>query len=216
MNSQSESDTKLKILEAARKLFAEKSFSDVAVSEVAEQAAVSKSLIYYYFKSKDEILSALIDIFVADFTTLAALKFKVAANGSCGGSKEEYDTIFLPQMELFKKHKDVIKILFMEAIKGNQQGMVLFSLINRLMNESAEIIDDKEMNDVSDKLKNNSEMQAAVFFFQFLPVVSYFCLEEQWLSWAKADKQKINELYFKLSYQAHKRLSKTLGDMFAL
>lgn len=48
-----------RILEAAERLFFERSFDGVAVDEIGRAAGVSGSAIYSYFSSKDEILSAL-------------------------------------------------------------------------------------------------------------------------------------------------------------
>ena len=44
------------ITEAAAKLFAEKGFAGASVSDLADRCAVSKSLIYHYYASKEAIL----------------------------------------------------------------------------------------------------------------------------------------------------------------
>lgn len=43
------------IIESARKLFEEKSYEDVSMEEIADEAAVSKQTLYNYFSSKDSI-----------------------------------------------------------------------------------------------------------------------------------------------------------------
>ncbi len=48
------------ILEAARQLFLDQGFDQASVEEIAEAAEVSKGLVYFYFRSKDEILAALV------------------------------------------------------------------------------------------------------------------------------------------------------------
>ncbi len=48
------------ILEAARRLFLDQGFDQASVEEIAEAAEVSKGLVYFYFRSKDEILAALV------------------------------------------------------------------------------------------------------------------------------------------------------------
>ncbi|AMW32258.1 transcriptional regulator, TetR family [Fervidobacterium changbaicum] len=47
------SETKQRILEAARKLFAEKGYDGVSMEDIAQASGVRKSLIYYYFPSKE-------------------------------------------------------------------------------------------------------------------------------------------------------------------
>jgi len=48
-----ENETKTKIINAARKLFSEKGFDGVSMEDIAQASGVRKSLIYYYFPSKE-------------------------------------------------------------------------------------------------------------------------------------------------------------------
>ncbi len=50
-----------KIIEAAIKIFAENGYFNSRVSEIAKQAGVADGTIYIYFKSKEELLSAIFD-----------------------------------------------------------------------------------------------------------------------------------------------------------
>lgn len=49
------------IIEAAMTVFAEKGFSQARMDDIARESGVSKGLIYWYFKSKDEIITAILD-----------------------------------------------------------------------------------------------------------------------------------------------------------
>lgn len=49
------------ILDAAEKLFAERSYDSVGVDAIGEEAGITGSAIYRHFSSKDEILASLID-----------------------------------------------------------------------------------------------------------------------------------------------------------
>ena len=52
------------ILGAARSLFAEKGFEGASTQEIADRAGVNKRLVFYYFKSKEDLyLAALEDFF---------------------------------------------------------------------------------------------------------------------------------------------------------
>ncbi|ODN31012.1 TetR/AcrR family transcriptional regulator [Fervidobacterium thailandense] len=48
-----ENETRKRIIEAARKLFSEKGFEGVSMEDIAQASGVRKSLIYYYFPSKE-------------------------------------------------------------------------------------------------------------------------------------------------------------------
>lgn len=54
-------DKKQKILEAAKKIFAEKSYFEATLEEISESSGVKKSTIYYYFSSKLDLMVGLIE-----------------------------------------------------------------------------------------------------------------------------------------------------------
>lgn len=56
--------TKEKILDAATTLFADKGFDGTKVQEIADVAEVNKAMLYYYFKSKDDLLMSVIGRFI--------------------------------------------------------------------------------------------------------------------------------------------------------
>ena len=56
-------ERKKEILSAAEELFAEKGYENTAVSEIVKKVGVAQGLFYYYYKSKEEILNALADMY---------------------------------------------------------------------------------------------------------------------------------------------------------
>jgi AcrR family transcriptional regulator len=54
------------ILDAARRVFAEKGFSATRVSDIASRAGVSQGTIYWYFKSKEELFMTLLEEWVSE------------------------------------------------------------------------------------------------------------------------------------------------------
>jgi len=78
--NQSESrapDSRDEILKAATKLFANRGFHETSMSEVARSAQVSKALIFWHFKTKEElflaVLSRLLEPYVIDFAEEAGV-----------------------------------------------------------------------------------------------------------------------------------------------
>ena len=63
-------DTRARILAQAAQLFAEQDFSGTSIGEIAQRAGIAKSVIYHYFKSKDDILKTLIDEFIDEAVEL--------------------------------------------------------------------------------------------------------------------------------------------------
>ena len=53
-------DSRVRILDAAEQLFAERGFDATPTSSIAKLAAVPKGLLFYYFSTKADLLSALV------------------------------------------------------------------------------------------------------------------------------------------------------------
>ena len=55
---ENKSDTEKRILNAAIKIFQEKGFDGTRMQEIADEAVINKSLLHYYFRSKDKLFEA--------------------------------------------------------------------------------------------------------------------------------------------------------------
>ena len=53
-------ETRARILKTAERIFSEEGFDGARVDTIAKEAGVNKALIYYYFKSKEEILETIL------------------------------------------------------------------------------------------------------------------------------------------------------------
>ena len=56
----------------ALKLFAEQGYEKTSLREIAEQLGVTKAALYYYFKSKEDIVRSLVEDYVAELDELIA------------------------------------------------------------------------------------------------------------------------------------------------
>src|SRR5271166_5043418 len=69
-------DSRDEILKAAIQLFANRGFHETSMSEVAREARVSKALIFWHFKTKEElflaVLNRLLEPYAIDFAEEAA------------------------------------------------------------------------------------------------------------------------------------------------
>jgi AcrR family transcriptional regulator len=54
-------ERKLQIIEAAVSVFAREGFNKARMDDIADKAGLSKGALYWYFKSKDAIISAILD-----------------------------------------------------------------------------------------------------------------------------------------------------------
>lgn len=58
---------KSELIEAAEQLFRENGFTQTSVSDIVKRVGVAQGTFYYYFKSKDEALNAVIDHYIDNY-----------------------------------------------------------------------------------------------------------------------------------------------------
>ncbi len=66
------SDKRERLVEAAKHLIHQQGFGQTTLADIAEESGVPLGNVYYYFKTKDDIASAVIDERMQEFRALAA------------------------------------------------------------------------------------------------------------------------------------------------
>jgi len=67
------SDVRAKLLDAAVRLFAEQGVAGTTVAEIARRAGVTSAMVHYYFKTKDQLLDAVVaEKLVGEFIAFVA------------------------------------------------------------------------------------------------------------------------------------------------
>jgi len=65
-------DTRSRLRQLALQLFAEQGYEKTSLREIAERLGVTKAALYYYFKSKEDIVRSLVEDYVAEVDELIA------------------------------------------------------------------------------------------------------------------------------------------------
>jgi AcrR family transcriptional regulator len=111
MNRLSEKhDSREMILKTATNLFAEKGYASTSVREIVTRAGVTKPVLYYYFKNKDDVLLTILD-------RAADLQKEVLAE-----IKKTVGSVF-----------ERLILFYSTTQKGIQQNKSLFNLIHNLI-----------------------------------------------------------------------------------
>jgi AcrR family transcriptional regulator len=76
--------TKDKIMEESLKLFLEKGFSDVSLSEIKQASNITTGGFYHYFHSKDDLLIAVIEKYLFNYFNFTVRKLR-----ECRGTPQE-------------------------------------------------------------------------------------------------------------------------------
>ncbi len=102
-----------KILKAAQQLFAERGFWGTSVQEIADSAQVNKAMLFYYFKSKENLYFTLLERILEG--VLVTLRGQIAAHTVPGEKLKSLFDLY-GSFATEPQHFVVFKILFQDIM----------------------------------------------------------------------------------------------------
>jgi len=133
--SQSECNTKDKIIESAIKVFAEKGFWKTKVSDIVKEAGVAQGTFYIYFKSKEDCFYELLSTLHNSMINRLLRSCNDVNFSKC---LEVYCKVFI---EYIYEYKMLSKVFLFEALSSGERFKELyFSFRNRLKKIIAESV----------------------------------------------------------------------------
>lgn len=106
------------IMEKSLELFAKQGFEATSVQQITEHCGISKGAFYLSFKSKDELILALIDHFMIQVTSDIDYTVK---NTNCD---ELLYSFYYAMFTSFHKHSDFAKILIKEQMHSFNEELI--------------------------------------------------------------------------------------------
>jgi len=97
------------ILEAARKVFAEKGFHEAKVDDIAEVAGVAKGTVYLYYQSKRDLYFAALKFGIAEMYSLLLEELKRVS-----APEEKLKVLISTKLAYFDENRDFFKIYYSE------------------------------------------------------------------------------------------------------
>jgi len=178
----SRAKTREKILKAATKLFARKGFDGARVDEIAKKAGVNKALIYYYFKSKEEILEEIMKVFLEESLRR---KQKMLERPEQMDKEELIQSSSERIFDLYKGNEDVLRIIITEELKSEKKQWPLFQLLDMGLADGLKMAQDAGLG-----VKNKDRIVRAAFYFGFVPIAFFTLLKDEWARYYNSDKNK--------------------------
>ncbi|MBS4189929.1 TetR/AcrR family transcriptional regulator [Bacillus sp. FJAT-49705] len=108
------------IMEKALELFAKQGFEATSVQQITEHCGISKGAFYLSFKSKDELILALIDHFMMQFTS----DIDYIVRGAIRDEDLLYE-FYYETFHSFHKHSDFAKIIMKEQSQTLNKELIL-------------------------------------------------------------------------------------------
>lgn len=225
--SEQAKESRDKILKAAEELFSTKGFDGTSVREVAEKAGVNKALIFYYFKSKEEILQSLFDTLIQDMKQeamrgLTQEKFKQMEQGNLVPDRDKLkfsslrddeielymDAAINKSLDFYLERKNIIRILVAESLKKGDHSPLIFRATDLLTDKGADSISDViEQNGVKLQIDNGALVDR--FFTGLMPVLSFVIYFDEWKEHYHMSDEEFKEAFiksYKTTYGNHYRV----------
>lgn len=179
-------ERKNEILDAADELFGQKGFDGTSTNDILEKVGIARGTLYYHFKSKEDIMDALIERYTVLILEAAKenaadksipvneriIRVVMSLNISGGNGKEIIDHINKPQNALM--HQKIEKIIINGVTpiltgiicEGIEQGMFSTPFPYECMEmivTYANIVFDDDMVTMANEEESASRIQAFVF-----------------------------------------------------
>src|ERR1700761_9220460 len=97
-------DTRARVLQVALELFAERGFAETSTRELSERLGFTKAALYYYFRTKDDLLAALIQPVLDQLTNLIT---QTPLRASPAARRE----VLAAYVDLGLAHVDLLRVL---------------------------------------------------------------------------------------------------------
>lgn len=196
-----------RILNTAVKIFAEKSYEGSRIDEIAREAQVPKSLIYYHFKSKEEILQVLIDDFTKEYVALISNVTEEDHQAKAQELPRRMENLY---HEFGLKHADLVRVILIDSLKKSNQKPVLFKIVEAMIAKETESV--KLSESARDTDYNIQERRIAEFFTSFMPNYAYLCFADSWTEYFKMDRQQFDQIYLEVYKETHGAYHKNKVD----
>jgi AcrR family transcriptional regulator len=179
-----------RILKVALELFSKNGFDATSVDSIAERAEVNKALIYYYFRSKDDII---LSLFISTIDELSKHLQEAPEEDSNFRNKIK------KEIEFFKDKKEIISLLLMESLKDKQ---------NYFLFECGEMITQNELERHGKNINkiHDTEHQKQLifeFFTGIIPIISFIAYEDKWCQYFQCNPEETVNRFLDAMEQSH-------------
>jgi AcrR family transcriptional regulator len=146
------------ILEAARKVFAEKGFSDATVEDIANTAGVAKGTVYLYYRSKREVYFAALKFGIEQMYDAVVDELKRVST-----PEAKLRALISVKLAYFDENRDFFKIFYSELGQICIHPGAIDSEFKALYLEQARLVESILKEGVRKKLLRNLHPEQAAF-----------------------------------------------------
>jgi len=173
-------ETERKILKAAVEVFARKGFDGARTDEIASGAGVNKAMIYYYFKSKENLYTVIVETMFEKVSVILGLHLSlIDVNSPAEGIRSFVDKY----IDFIFSHRIFVRVMLWDLARG---GTIIARVVGRVMRDKTDqirlifeqAVRDGQLSPVDPKHLFVSIIGMIVFFFFAEPIVRVIWDEE--------------------------------------
>lgn len=205
MSQETGEQSRARILRAAETVFAEKGFDGARVDEIARVAGVTKALIYYYFKGKEELLQELLSRWVKQLVTILGDPVEIVQVGASRDKtpaerETAWRTMFRQVLRQAEKEKSLLAIIMGEMLKSSEKKSFILQSMSRVIRETQ--ITALEASGVTEETE---QLITTDFFTKAIPIIVFVLLKDSWATTMHMSDEEIEERFFKAFAATHGR-----------
>lgn len=166
----------------SKSLFSEKGYDATGMDEIAAQIGIPKSLIYYHFKNKEELLNTIIKEFLDEYN-------RILQDDSERGTDK-----IARYLQFLMNNTDSARILLGESLKQGNNNMAIFKAVDTLMSNA------------QPEMKLNHAHWVTEFFTSIMPSLLFVCYKENWCKYFDANQADLTRDFlnaYKLTHGAY-------------
>lgn len=211
---------KERIISASLKLFSRKGFDATRVNEIADEANVTKALIYYYFKSKEEILDHLVHSLLETATSITMDfihvniiqmihdgrldiepgRLRFADEKAIQHFMKNTGIYFRRLLDFALEHRFILRILMLESLKNSKHHNDLFRLLDFAKGSDENPLF-KVISEADRDFTYTDDMTLFKFFFSIIPLTSFAAYYDDYKEISGLGDDELRESFLR-SFQA--------------
>ncbi|MGC3953156.1 MAG: helix-turn-helix domain-containing protein [Propionicimonas sp.] len=130
---------RLRILSAAEKVFVQEGVEGARMDAIASVAGVSRSHLYYHFKSRDEIFDAVVERRTSDILAAKAALIDELGGAESMQTPADSERVIRAAIEIvMEPHREFFRLLVAEAIRRPELPSAMLGLIEGVVGDTLE------------------------------------------------------------------------------
>lgn len=123
--------TRESILDAARRLFAERGYAGASLGDIASEVGIAKASLLHHFPNKEELYREVFERMLAEWFVWV----EDALDGA-GEGWSQFDHVLTAAFQFFAENPDIVRLVRREALDGSHLGLDLGAALRPMFRQA--------------------------------------------------------------------------------